>query len=374
MLFAIAVAVVGPSLTATAEYTAIYGTVIDGSGADPILDGVVVVLDDWIVTVGSSSEVIVPEGARKIRVSHATILPGFINAHVHKSYDARTLGDWAANGVTTVRDLGGSVDIDWDAVRDELARNSSVASLIVSGPLLTIPDGYALVHPLNCGVAVASLEDARILTRQIIQDGVDIIKIAIDSQAPGEEAMPLDVARAIVETAHEHDISVIVHAIYNEDLMIAVEAGVDQLAHVIKGAVRVATIQTMVERGIIMTSTLAITGSSGSAHLRNFFASGGIVAMGTDAGAMGPVVAEMPIDEFRRMMRSGMDPMSVIIACTRNGALACGIEEEVGTLEIGKFADILVVEGNPLEDIAVLGEAVYVMHHGTVVHNESQAE
>lgn len=66
--------------------------------------------------------------------------------------------------------------------------------------------------------------------------------------------------------------------------------------------------------------------------------------------------------------------MSVIVASTRNGALACGIEDEVGIVEMGKFADILAVSGDPLEDITLLGDAAFVMHHGTIVCDETGAE
>ena len=96
--------------------------------------------------------------------------------------------------------------------------------------------------------------------------------------------------------------------------------------------------------------------------------------MGTDQGAMGRVDTDLPVEQLQRMMRSGMDAMSVIVASTHNGALACGIEDEVGTLEIGKYADLLVVSGDPLEDISLLSEAAFVMHHGAVVCDEAVGE
>ena len=367
LLILVGILCLGITTQAIAETTAIYGVIIDGTGNDPIMDGVVVVSEDRIDAVGSTADVMIPEGAREVRLANATILPGFIDAHVHKAYDASVLSRWAASGVTTVRDLGADPEMDWDAVRDGFAMDPSLATLVISGPLVTVPNGYALRHGFPLAVAVASPAEARTTIRSFVSSGVDIIKIAIDSQSPIEEVMSLDVAKAIVEAAHEQGVLVVAHAIYNEDLLIALEAGVDQLAHVVKGGVRIATIQTIVDRDIIMVSTLAIAGR-GSSYMRNFVASGGLVALGTDSGAVGPVPAEMPIEEFHRMMRSGLDARGVIVASTRNAALACGIEEEVGTLEIGKLADILVVAGDPLEEITVLGEAAFVMHHGTVVH------
>jgi len=72
----------------------------------------------------------------------------------------------------------------------------------------------------------------------------------------------------------------------------------------------------------------------------------------------------MPIEEIRRMLKIGMTPMEVIIASTINAAEACGLEDEIGTLEIGKKADVIVVKGNPLDDISVLGSVLVVIKNG----------
>ena len=374
VFFLVAIACAYAVFAETSSATAIYGTLIDGTGGDPIVDGVVVVSDERIVAIGPIADVTVPEGAREVRVPNATILPGFIDTHVHKAYDARTLTQWAASGVTTVRDLGADPAMDWDAVRDGFATDPRLATLVGSGPLVTVPDGYGLRHGFPLALAVSSPADAQTVVRSLFSHGVDIIKIAIESSVPseGEGVMSLDVAQAIVEAAHEQDRSVVAHISIERDLLVAIEAGVDQIAHTGSGARKISTIQSLVDHNVIWVTTLFAR--TGSPYLKSFFEKGGIIAMGTDQGAMGRVDTDLPVEQLQRMLRSGMDAMSVIVASTRNGALACGIEDEVGTLEIGKLADILVVSGDPLEDITVLGEAVFVMHHGTIVCDEEAVD
>jgi imidazolonepropionase-like amidohydrolase len=357
-----------------AEATAIYGVIIDGTGRDPIADGVVVVREDRIIDVGPVLEVDVPQDAREIRIPKATVLPGLIDTHVHKAYDARTLSNWAASGVTTVRDLGADPQMDWDAVRDAFALDPTLATLILSGPLVTVPDGYGVTHGFPVAVTVSTPAEAQATTRSLIASGVDIIKIAIDSSMPLEfdAVMPLEIAAAIVEAAHELDTSVVAHISNESDVLVALDAGVDQIAHTGSGTRKIATIQRLADQDVIWVTTLF--GRTGSPYVGNFYSKGGLVAMGTDQGAMGRVDTDLPVEQLQRMMRSGMDAMSVIVASTRNGAIACGIDDEVGTLETGKYADILVVSGDPLEDITVLGDAAYVMHHGAVVRNEGAAD
>ena len=353
----------------------LYGRLIDGTGAPAVEEGALVIVDERIEAVGIRADIVVPEEATIIDLETATILPGFIDTHVHKAYSAKYLRRWAAAGVTTVRDLGGDVALDWDGVRDDLAQDPTLASLVISGPLLSVPDGYAMNHPLNCGIAAGSPAEARSITYQVIQQGVDCIKIAIESvyTEGATEVMSPEVAQAIVSAAHQRGVPVIAHAIDYADIAVAVEAGVDQLAHIVKGSIPLDALQDIADRGIIWVTTLILTGSRGSAHLKHFAEMGGIVALGTDDGAVRFPSATMPIDELRRMFRSGLDPMDVIVASTRNAALACGIERRVGTLEAGKRADILVVEGDPLADLQALGEPLLVMHHGVIIRDERES-
>lgn len=271
------------------EATVIYGTLIDGAGSDPIVDGVIIISYEKILALGPVADVAIPEGAREIRIVDATILPGFINIHVHKAYDAPTLAQWAASGVTTVRDLGADPTMDWDAIRDKFAMDSRLATLIVSGSLTTVPGGYGVTHGFPVAVTTSSPAEARTITNGLICSVVDTIKMAIDSSMPHDfdAVMSIDVAQAIVETAHKEGWSVVAHILNEADIVLAIEAGVDQIAHTGSGKRKISTIQSLLDADIIWIKTLFAR--TGSPYLKSFFEQGGIVAMGTDQGAMGRV-------------------------------------------------------------------------------------
>jgi len=120
------------------------GTLIDGSGADPLPDAALVIQDERIVAVGPKAELSIPPEAQVIELTESTILPGFINTHVHNAYVAYNLKTWAQAGVTTVRDLGEKVGWPYFAARDRLNADPKNARVISAGPLVTVPGGYPI--------------------------------------------------------------------------------------------------------------------------------------------------------------------------------------------------------------------------------------
>jgi imidazolonepropionase-like amidohydrolase len=133
------------------------GTLIDGTGANPVLDAVVVIQGKHIVAAGPRTKVTIPRGARRIDLGSATILPGFINAHVHNAYEAQNLMAWAQAGVTTVRDEG--ILSSAQSLPDLIARRNTewsqppYARLVSAGWMTTVPQGYG-------GLYVTSAADA----------------------------------------------------------------------------------------------------------------------------------------------------------------------------------------------------------------------
>jgi imidazolonepropionase-like amidohydrolase len=107
-------------------------------------------------------------------------------------------------------------------------------------------------------------------------------------------------------------------------------------------------------------------------NLRNFVKQGGQVALGNDYGG-GPSEFELgiPMYEIEQMTEAAMTPMQIIVASTKNAAIVSGIEGQVGTLEAGKIADVFVVSGDPLEDLANLTKILMVIHNGTIIRDES---
>jgi imidazolonepropionase-like amidohydrolase len=359
------------------------GTIIDGTGADPIPDGVVIIAGDRIAAVGPASTVSLPTGARVIDVQEGTILPGFINAHVHQGYDGSNLEGWAQGGVTTVRDLGTSRSRQaLFAVRDERRGQPKYARLVAVGPWMSVPGGYPEVPWGAQGLAVTSPDDAREKTEQLIEDGADVIKITMESGRTFGRSIPVlsrEEASAIVDVANAHGIPVTVHAMDSSDLVRAIDVGVDDIAHMIWDELTDDVIARMVQQDIYWVPTLElyryVSADAGNgwdenaiANLRRFVAEGGKVALGTDfAGYDAEFQLGMPMLEIEAMYEAGMSPMHIIVAATQNAAQVCNLENEIGTLEVGKTADILIVDGDPLTDIQALARTLLVIHDGVVI-------
>ena len=159
-----------------------------------------------------------------------------------------------------------------------------------------------------------------------------------------------------------------------------VDAGVDDVAHVPWNYASGALLQQMIEGDVYLVTTLTVMEAYGSlagaqSNLGRFVSAGGSVAMGndyTDIPQNGFPHFELgtPMHEITRMSEAGMSHMQVIVASTKNAARVCGLGGELGTLEVGKAADVLVVSGDPLEDLGVLTDVRLVIHAGAVIRDE----
>jgi imidazolonepropionase-like amidohydrolase len=166
----------------------------------------------------------------------------------------------------------------------------------------------------------------------------------------------------------------------SNDLRRALDAGVDDIAHMVWDNLPVDLIDRMIANGVIWVPTIELgqnvgynLGDAAINNLRKFVQAGGIVALGTDyAGYNRPFQLGMPINEIFWMLDAGMTPMQVIVSATRNAAIVCNRGDDLGTLEAGKIADVLIVNGNPLEDIQSLTNVRMVIHNGVVIMDENQ--
>lgn len=353
------------------------GTLIDGTGASPVTDAVVLIEDGRIVGAGPRDQVGVPADAQVIDVWGATILPGFINAHIHAGYNASNLKAWAQGGVTTVRDLSATPAGDLFTRRDALADDDANARLVSAGTMVTVPDGYPMIPWGASGLAVTSPQDAVVKINRLLDDGADLIKIAMESGGSFGQVIPMlssEEAAAIVDTAHARGAWVSAHVLRTGDLAAALDAGVDDIAHMVEDELPDAVIGRMVDRGVYWEPTLELWQRVGLrskrpvTNLGRFVAAGGRVALGTDyAGYDAEFDLGMPVTEIGLMAEAGMTPMQIIVAATRNAAVVCNLGRELGTLEPGKIADVLVVDGDPLADLAVLAEVRLVIHNGVAI-------
>ncbi len=357
-------------------YALINGTIIDGTGATPVQDGVVVIKEGNIIAVGSKGSVEVPAEALTVDVHGATILPGIINAHVHRAFDETALRNWAWNGVTTVRDEAILSSLTLEAAlafRDSSREKPDCSTLITAGFMLTVPGGYG-------GMAVSSPADARQKVSDQLDKGVDLIKFSQEDGYAGRSDLPklsIEEMSAIVAAAHERRTVVSAHITQSEYWAVVVQAGVDDVAHVAYDPVSDAVLNDMVSKGILLVPTFTVFRNFGAPvsvcidNVRRFVQRGGVVALGNDfGGGPGNFDEGVPWYELNCMLESGMTRMQILVASTRNAARAAHVENIVGTLEAGKVADVLVVKGDPMTDLNALSQVRLVIHHGINIRVE----
>jgi len=348
------------------------GTIIDGTGAEPLEDAAIVIQDGNITAVGFRENVAFPADAHIIELQDATILPGLINSHVHNAYEPFLLEKWAQAGITTVRDLGAKFPFFRFSARDQNNKDPKFATVISAGPLITVPGGYPIVGNNFPSLAVTNPDHARREVAQLIMDGADVIKIVIESSG-GLPTLSLETASAIVETAHQWDVPVTVHLTSLKDLKLALDAGVDAIAHIVPDEqIPADVLEQMVVNNVYWVPTLEPFGGHGAGNLGSFIALGGSIALGNDGGLLPGIELGMPMREIEMMQAAGMSPMEIIVAATRNAAYICNLEDRLGTLEVGKTADILVVNGDPLINLQTMTDVRLVIHQGRLIRDSSQ--
>ena len=401
---------------------------IDGSGGSVVRNGVVVVTGDRIVSAGAQSDVAIPAGARVIDLGDATLLPGFVDAHVHlmgrplsdpKSDDAivHDLPGYAAiygvsnarktlmAGFTTVRELGSG---NFDGVALRQAINDGVASgprMRDAGYHIGMTGGHCDRNGYRPGIVDADYrtgvadgaDEARKAVRYQVKYGADVIKICAtggvlsEGDAVGATQYTLDEMKAIVDEATKLDRKVAAHAHGTEGIKLAVRAGVASIEHGAfldeEGA------RLMAQHGTYLVPTLSageyVEQAAKSGRLKGLRAEKALaaaaamrnsvrlalrnhvpIALGTDAG-VGPHGANG--HEFTLMVTwGGLSPMESIVAGTLGGARLLGWDKAIGTLAPGKWADVVAVPGDPIADITVMERPSFVMKGG-VVYKESGA-
>jgi imidazolonepropionase-like amidohydrolase len=417
LLFLLALAV--PLFAADAPVTYIKAArLIDGRGGAIVSPGSVTVQGNRIVAVGGKA----PDGATVIDLGDATLLPGLIDAHVHvllqgdvttEDYDKQLFTESMAyralrasravkigldHGFTTMRDLEteGAMYTDVDVKR---AINNGVIEgprLFVSTRAMSVTGGYGpsgyspeVTYPMGVQI-VDGPEEARKAVREQIGHGADWIKVYADRsyfiQKDGTlSSIPTftrEEMTAIVEEAHRLRHKVAAHAMARPGIENALAAGVDSIEHGI--AIPDDLIDVMVKRGVYLCPTLIVTeyvapgrAAEGRAiwgeipkfhrdSFRRAVNKGVKIAFGTDVGGF-PWDSWNEAREFSFMTRNGMTPMQAIESATRIAAQLLDQDANIGTLESGKFADVVAVPGNPLADIGAMEKVSFVMKDGKVV-------
>ena len=413
----------GPAVTAIRA-----GTLIDGTGGAPVKNAVILVQGDRITAVGTN--VPVPAGATVVDLSGATVLPGFIDAHVHLAFRTIGDGDWQHAGLTEMPSqlalLGAAhaqqtLEAGFTTVRvvgtahfGDIALRNAINAGWIPGPRIVaagisfgIRGGHcdetnglqpdALDHEGGIEVGVADgIEEVRNAVRYMVKYGADVIKICATggvlslTDSAGVQQYTEDEMRAIVETATQLDRRVAAHAHGTAGIKAAVRAGVTSIEH---GSILDAeAVALMKQHGTWLVPTLlagftveslatagrlpapiAAKALAIAPRMHNSFKlavdAGVKIALGTDAGVMKHGTNAR---EFTLMVRWGMTPMQAIVAGTSNGATLLGLERDVGTVAVGKRADIVAVTGDPLQNIQVLEHVDFVMKDGKVFKRDGQ--
>jgi imidazolonepropionase-like amidohydrolase len=381
--------------------------------------GMVVVSGTKIQAVGS--DINIPDNAEVIDLGDATLLPGFIDAHVHLSQESSRewYHDWFDNvmrfpaeqamygahyakvtleaGVTTVRDVGSSDYIS-------LGLRNAINAGVIPGPRMLVAN-YAIgstgghadqdpVPPQRIAVAGPILgvcngpEECRAAVRYQIKYGANVIKFMpsggvlslsdpVDNPQLTQEEM-----NAIVSEAHGWGRKVAAHCHGDRAAKMAIAAGVDSIEH--GTFLQDDTLQEMKKKHVYLVATLfagawvgehldtfppaiAVKARAAGAQSQQMFQHavkiGVPLAMGTDAGVE---PHGLNAREFSLMTKNGLAPSQVLMAGTANGADLLGLADQTGTLSPGKFADIVAVSGNPLTDMQVTEHPVFVMKEGTI--------
>ena len=378
---------------------------------------VILIHGERITEVGSADNVKVPDQAEIVDLSHATILPGLIDAHTHvfgngpdfetqilrDSYQYRTLvalsnaqKDLMA-GFTTLRDLKtlGAMYSDVD-LRNAIDRG------IVQGPRMQVATrgiqatggfimrGYSTDVPLPSALEVVdSPWAARQAVRDQIAHGADLIKVyaaydfyfTLGGKMVVSPAFTAEEVSAIVDEAHAKGRKVACHAFGGQGLKNCLNAGVDSLEHGVD--LDDSDIKMMVQKGIYLVPTLYHYQDDREKDMKKY--GGHSVAEVSEqsfpravaqrvkiafGSGVGPFPHGTQTKEFEYMVKFGMTPVQVIQAATGEAARLMGWQDRVGSIEAGKFADLVAVQGDPTVDITELERVKFVMKGGHVFKNE----
>lgn len=308
-------------------------------------EGVRVVCDDAVVT---SVDEVQGEGKEP-----GLLIPGFIDAHVHIGFASPA--DVVAGGVTTVRDLG------WPAAdifpRVVASHDDTFAgpTILATGPMLTTEGGYptrAGWAPPGTGMVVADEESAAMAVAHLAERGACAIKVALNAAAG--PTLPLAILVAIVSAAHMRRLKVTGHITGLDELVKAIEAGVDELAHMLMSDETIPDelIQEMVQRDMTVVPTLSCRFGHGRTlavdNLSRFIEAGGRVVYGTDLGNDGPRPGIDPL-EVTAMAEAGMSSLDIIRSATVTSAAWLGLTDR-GYLAAGMRADLVLVPLEALHD------------------------
>jgi imidazolonepropionase-like amidohydrolase len=402
-----------------AELVITNARIITGTG-EVIENGSVSIKENRILSV--EDEVSSAEGSHVINAKGKTVLPGLIDTHVHllpgddepplvnsdSTLASRIqdelpgeLNDYLQAGITTVLSTGDF----WPHIREVGMQLESGTiqgpRMLTAGPALTATDGHPAVTVCRSNPwcreylvrEVDTAKEAQQTVQQLSDQGVDAIKMVFDNRSPsGVEKLKPELIGVISEAAHQNERLAYAHIYTTADAIHAIENGLDRLVHIpafeSEPDQRQQLSEIMLSENVTGATTLTIldalthrftaTGDSSTAQALNQIRAeveqtisvvaeqnSGLIALGTDAPML--TAREAFHREVELLHDAGLTPQQIIRAATHNAAIHIGREVELGSIEPGKIADIILVEGDPLNDLTVLKEVELVIQQGKIV-------
>src|ERR1044072_2676909 len=384
---------------------------IDGRGGPVITDSVVVIHGDRIAAVGPQSSVKVPTGAEVIDAKGLTVLPGLIDSHFHIDGDDPLPALYLSHGVTSLRDPGQWIEA-YDAARKASA---PVPRLFLYGPHLDSPPP---AYP-NDSYIVRDADETRNAVNRFVDDGASAIKVYF--------RLPLALIKVAIETAHSRGVPVMGH-LEIVDARDAINAGIDGIEHAtsfgtallplreaekyrqamladnnvrregryqVWNSIDLTTAQAkslfklIVDRGVVVSPTLAVferqpgDKDTKELHVHAFKQMEAFVGLAKKAGAKVVVGSHSDVPHAKRgwayqrelelLVESGLTPMQAIVAGTLENARYFHAADRLGSIEAGKLADLVLVEGDPLKDISNMRRIKRVMLNGVWERTEGES-
>jgi imidazolonepropionase-like amidohydrolase len=383
------------------------GFLIDGTGAPPSDDSIIVVRGSLVQSVGKKGKARIPKEAKIIECDGKTVMPGMIDSHVHLAsvvgldpdastailrtppslltlHAAKHSQEMLEAGFTAVRDMGGlMIHSEIVSLRDAVEMGLTLGPRIVVAGWVEMTAGHGDIMnnwfptlPRKPGdpFCADGPWEIRKRIREFSRERVDQIKTASSGDPPySTRSYTLEELQTLVDEAHSLGMKVACHSWSADGNMHALNAGVDTLEHGLD--LDEEATQTMVKNGTILVPTLSLTRPGSSMvsgkvwpeperlseersrfieNCRRAHEAGVKIAMGSDTYRILRNYWGKNAFELELMTEAGMSNMEAIASATKIAAEALGLEHRIGTIEAGKLADIIVVDDNPLDDIRVL--------------------